>query len=237
MWSLPMNASALVRTRLFTVATAPTYPSRAKGGLDELPRCLSRSPGRCARSYRVGESATRLTALERDGDHDESPRLLRGVGGRAGREWQRDAPRGLHPATPYPGVSYRPYLEPGALRQMHGLPEQAFDMLVTLLARICDDPYDPCPARRPECRDGGSRTSATSDSSYSRWTKSLVWSAFSMIPTRLCCRSDCPAARPLREEVRRKRHTRRPDQPLQCAAHLSSKGCDWPGGTRNRTVI
>jgi hypothetical protein len=26
---------------------------------------------------------------------------------------------------------------------MQGLPEQAFDMLVTLLARICDDPYDP----------------------------------------------------------------------------------------------
>jgi hypothetical protein len=40
-------------------------------------------------------------------------------------------------------VSYRPYLEAGALRQMQGLPEQAFDMLVTLLARICDDPYDP----------------------------------------------------------------------------------------------
>lgn len=40
-------------------------------------------------------------------------------------------------------MSYRPYLETGALRQMHGLPEQGFDMLVTLLARICDDPYDP----------------------------------------------------------------------------------------------
>ena len=40
-------------------------------------------------------------------------------------------------------MSYRPYLESGALRQMHGLPEQAFDMPVTLLARICDDPYDP----------------------------------------------------------------------------------------------
>ncbi len=26
---------------------------------------------------------------------------------------------------------------------MQGLPEQAFDMFVTLLARICDDPYDP----------------------------------------------------------------------------------------------
>ena len=40
-------------------------------------------------------------------------------------------------------MSYRRYLESGALRQMYELPEQAFDMLVTLLARICDDPYDP----------------------------------------------------------------------------------------------
>jgi hypothetical protein len=39
-------------------------------------------------------------------------------------------------------VSYRPHLESGALLQMHGLPEQAFDMLVRLLARICDDPFD-----------------------------------------------------------------------------------------------
>jgi len=40
-------------------------------------------------------------------------------------------------------VKYRPHLESGVLRQMHGLPEHGFDMLVTLLARICDDPYDP----------------------------------------------------------------------------------------------
>jgi len=40
-------------------------------------------------------------------------------------------------------VSYRPHLESSALRQVHGLPEHAFDMLVTLLARICDDLYDP----------------------------------------------------------------------------------------------
>ena len=59
-------------------------------------------------------------------------------------------------------MSYRPYLESGALRQTHGLPDHAFEMLVTLLARICDDPYDPVLSRRPECRDGASRTSATS---------------------------------------------------------------------------
>ena len=35
-------------------------------------------------------------------------------------------------------MSYRPYLESGALRQMQGLPERAFDMLVSLLVRICE---------------------------------------------------------------------------------------------------
>ena len=40
-------------------------------------------------------------------------------------------------------MSYRPHLESGALRQMHGLPDRAIEMLVTLLARVCDDPYDP----------------------------------------------------------------------------------------------
>jgi hypothetical protein len=40
-------------------------------------------------------------------------------------------------------VSYWPHLESGALRQLYGLPDRAFEMFVTLLARICDDPYDP----------------------------------------------------------------------------------------------
>ena len=52
-------------------------------------------------------------------------------------------------------------------------------MLVTLPARTCDDPYDRCSARRPECRDGGSPTLAISGSSYSRSMKPPVWSAFS----------------------------------------------------------
>jgi hypothetical protein len=77
-------------------------------------------------------------------------------------------------------VSYRPYLESGALRQMHGLPEQAFDMLVTLLARICDDPYDsvfsaPTGVPRRRVADVGDF-----GSSYSRWMKPLVWSVFSI---------------------------------------------------------
>jgi hypothetical protein len=68
-------------------------------------------------------------------------------------------------------VSYRPFLESGALRQMHGLPEQAFDMLVTLLARICDDPVFSAPTGVPRRR---SRTLATSGSSYWQPTKPLV---------------------------------------------------------------
>ena len=40
-------------------------------------------------------------------------------------------------------MTWRPWLEGHALRQMQGLPSEAFDMLVRTLARICDDPYDP----------------------------------------------------------------------------------------------
>jgi hypothetical protein len=73
----------------------------------------------------------------------EPARLLQGAGDSAERDWRRDASGRLRPTAPYPGVSYRPYLESGALRQMRGLPEQAFETLVTLLIRICDGPYDP----------------------------------------------------------------------------------------------
>jgi hypothetical protein len=53
-------------------------------------------------------------------------------------------------------LTWRPWLESHALRQMQGLPFEAFDMLVRTLARICDDPYDavfsvpvpPVPGRR-----------------------------------------------------------------------------------------
>ncbi len=40
-------------------------------------------------------------------------------------------------------MSYRPWLAERALRQMDGLPGEAFDMLVAVLARVCEDPYDP----------------------------------------------------------------------------------------------
>ena len=40
-------------------------------------------------------------------------------------------------------MSWRPWLEDRALRQMQGLPSEAVDMLVRTLARICNDPDDP----------------------------------------------------------------------------------------------
>lgn len=39
-------------------------------------------------------------------------------------------------------MTYRPRLEIDVLRQMQGLPEDAFDTLVAVVARICEDPYD-----------------------------------------------------------------------------------------------
>ena len=39
-------------------------------------------------------------------------------------------------------MSYRPWLEDRALRQMGGLPAAALDLLVRAMARICEDPYD-----------------------------------------------------------------------------------------------
>jgi hypothetical protein len=39
-------------------------------------------------------------------------------------------------------VSYRPWLEEQALRQMSGLPDEALDTLARTMGRICEDPYD-----------------------------------------------------------------------------------------------
>ena len=39
-------------------------------------------------------------------------------------------------------MSYRPWLEERALRQVGGLPPEALDVLVRALARICEDPYN-----------------------------------------------------------------------------------------------
>ncbi len=38
-------------------------------------------------------------------------------------------------------MTYRPWLEGAALRQMAGLPIEALETLVRVLSRICDDPH------------------------------------------------------------------------------------------------
>ena len=50
-------------------------------------------------------------------------------------------------------MSWRPWLEDPVLRQMPGLPSEAFDMLVRTLARICEDPCDLVLGRHPPCCD------------------------------------------------------------------------------------
>lgn len=39
-------------------------------------------------------------------------------------------------------MSYRPWLEEMALRQMGGLPSEVLDVLTRAMVRICEDPYD-----------------------------------------------------------------------------------------------
>jgi hypothetical protein len=39
-------------------------------------------------------------------------------------------------------VTYRASIEPHAVRQVHGIPGEALDELVRVLARVCDDPWD-----------------------------------------------------------------------------------------------
>jgi hypothetical protein len=39
-------------------------------------------------------------------------------------------------------VTYRASIEPDAVRQIHGIPDEALNELVRLMARVCEDPYD-----------------------------------------------------------------------------------------------
>lgn len=39
-------------------------------------------------------------------------------------------------------MSYKPWLDPRALRQMAGIPDEELNELVRFTARICEDPYD-----------------------------------------------------------------------------------------------
>jgi hypothetical protein len=81
-------------------------------------------------------------------------------------------------------VTYRPRLEQPVLRQMPGLPDDAFDLLTRTLARICDDPYDrliSMPAgedprdRMAELGDSGFITFTVDDDAELIRVYGLVW--------------------------------------------------------------
>jgi hypothetical protein len=62
-------------------------------------------------------------------------------------------------------VSYRPHLETRVLRQMRGLPDDAFDTLVRILARVCTDPHDRL-FSVPVTTDGRERMAELGDSGF-----------------------------------------------------------------------
>jgi hypothetical protein len=60
-------------------------------------------------------------------------------------------------------VSYRPLLGEQVLRQMRGLPAGWFDLLVQVLARICEDPYDRLFSRAVRADDATRRMAELGD--------------------------------------------------------------------------
>ncbi len=69
-------------------------------------------------------------------------------------------------------MSYRPWLERSALRQMAGLPAEALSTLVRVLAQITDDPWDRM-LSMPLTKDGLRRMAelGITGSSSSWWTR------------------------------------------------------------------
>ena len=60
-------------------------------------------------------------------------------------------------------MSYRPLLGEQVLRQMRGLPAGGFDLLVQVLARICEDPYDRLFSRAMQANDPTRRMAELGD--------------------------------------------------------------------------
>lgn len=82
-------------------------------------------------------------------------------------------------------MSYRPWLQEQALRQMHGLPDEALDTLTRAMARICEDPYDRLLSiavrdddpteRMAELGDGGFIEFKVDETAHLVRVYSLVW--------------------------------------------------------------
>lgn len=62
-------------------------------------------------------------------------------------------------------MNYEPRLENPVLRQMRDLPEEAFDTLVSVMARICEDPYDRL-ASKPTLADARMRMAELGDGGF-----------------------------------------------------------------------
>ena len=77
-------------------------------------------------------------------------------------------------------MNYRPWLEGDALRQMGGLPPDAFDVLARTMARICEDPYDRLFSLAVRDEDPRERMAelVTPGSSSSRSMSLRDWSAY-----------------------------------------------------------
>ncbi len=63
-------------------------------------------------------------------------------------------------------MNYRPWLEEQTLRQMAGLPGEAFDALTQALARICTDPYDRLFSKPVQAADPSERMAELGDNGF-----------------------------------------------------------------------
>jgi hypothetical protein len=67
-------------------------------------------------------------------------------------------------------VSYRPWLDGEALRQMGGLPSDAVDVLAQTMARICEDPYDRLSSMAVRDEDPRERMAELGDAGFIQFT-------------------------------------------------------------------
>ena len=67
-------------------------------------------------------------------------------------------------------MNYRPWLEEQVLRQMAGLPGDAFDALARILVRICADPYDRLLSRPVRADDPSERMAELGDNGFIEFT-------------------------------------------------------------------
>lgn len=63
-------------------------------------------------------------------------------------------------------MTYRAWLAPVAVQQVHGLPPEVLDGLVRLLARVCDDPFDAVSSAQARPGDPARRVAELGESGF-----------------------------------------------------------------------